>query len=209
MNDLAIYSTTNRIYLSGIVPGHSRFVFNGDSLSGMVIPTPGMVARSIAVNPTTDRVYVVVQPTSGSPNILVVDATTNQPVATIPSVVGYGGYHSIEVNPLTNRVYATLPGLPTPGASGAVAVIDGTTKSVLTTIPVGVGPQARAADPGAQRLYVANFFSDTVSVIDTKTNSVVATVPVGGYPADVIVEPPTRQVFVANARTGTVSVLQA
>jgi YVTN family beta-propeller protein len=60
-------------------------------------------------------------------------------------------------NPLNNKVYCANDW------SNTVSVIDDTSDSVITTIPVGSSP--RAWNPIQNRTYVANYFSYTVSVI--------------------------------------------
>lgn len=58
----------------------------------------------------------------------------------------------------------------------SVAVLDLTTNSVVTTIPVGSAPVDLGMRPDGSRVYVTNSGSNTVSVINTATNLVVATV---------------------------------
>ena len=60
--------------------------------------------------------------------------------------------------------------------SNNVSVIDTTSNTVLTTIPVGSSPYAVAATPNGTRVYVTNANGNSTSVIDTATQSVVAMV---------------------------------
>jgi YVTN family beta-propeller protein len=46
-----------------------------------------------------------------------------------------------------------------------VSVIDGSTDTVLTTIPVGDGPWGVVVNTNTNRIYVANYLEDTVTVI--------------------------------------------
>lgn len=66
--------------------------------------------------------------------------------------------HGVAVAPDGGHVYVTNISLNT------VSVIDTTTNTVVTTIPVGAGPRAVAVT--ARNVYVANGVSDTVSIID-------------------------------------------
>jgi YVTN family beta-propeller protein len=50
---------------------------------------------------------------------------------------------------------------------GTVSVIDSTTDNVISTIPVGQGPQWLAFNPRNGNLYVTNSISGTVSVLST------------------------------------------
>jgi YVTN family beta-propeller protein len=109
----------------------------------------------------------------------------------------------------------------TPNA-GAVAVIDTTTNQVITTVPVGPGPNGMAVTSDGKRGYVANYgtfpapfsqatsLSNTVSVLqlvplehhndahDAPRPHVVATVTVGWGPLGVAVTPDNEEVYVTN-----------
>jgi YVTN family beta-propeller protein len=89
----------------------------------------------------------------------------------------------------------------------SISVIDGGTNTVMATVPVGLGPQGVAVNPGTNRIYVANYYSDNVSVIHGGTNTVVATIPVGLYPDGVAVNPGTNRVYVTNFYSDDVSVI--
>ena len=56
-----------------------------------------------------------------------------------------------------------------------VQVIDTTTDTVVTTIPVGSAPQGIAKSPDGSKVYVANGSGSSVSVIDTSTDTVIQT----------------------------------
>ncbi|MGW5609040.1 YVTN family beta-propeller repeat protein [Streptomyces sp. NPDC003753] len=60
--------------------------------------------------------------------------------------------------------------------SNTVTVIDTTTNTPTTTIPVGVNPDSIAITPDNAHAYVSNRNSNTVSVIDTTTNTVSTTI---------------------------------
>jgi YVTN family beta-propeller protein len=79
---------------------------------------------------------------------------------------------AVSVDPATHTVYTLDLGIPT----GAVSVIDGTTKAVIGTVAVGGLPAALVIDPLTHRIYVANQGDRTVSVIDGLTRAVIATV---------------------------------
>jgi YVTN family beta-propeller protein len=62
------------------------------------------------------------------------------------------------------------PPIPTPIPAHTCA------PSPLGTIPVGNEPRGLAVDSARQRVYVANYGSDSVSVIDSNTNAVIQTI---------------------------------
>ena len=64
-----------------------------------------------------------------------------------------------------------------------------------------------AVNPVTNRVYVANWGSDTVTVIDGATNAAIATVGAGTNPYAVIVNPVTNKVYVANWGSDTVTVI--
>jgi YVTN family beta-propeller protein len=87
----------------------------------------------------------------------------------------------------------------TNSGSNTVSIIDTTTNTVTTTVPVGIDPCGVAVTPNGQSVYVANTGSNNVSVIDTATNQVTATVPVGINPHGVAVTPDGQSVYVTNS----------
>jgi YVTN family beta-propeller protein len=74
--------------------------------------------------------------------------------------------------------------------SNTVVVINATTNTVTTSIPVRNTPNGIAITPDGTKVYVINFLADTVSVIDTATNLVSTTVDLQAEePAYVTVSP--------------------
>jgi YVTN family beta-propeller protein len=65
------------------------------------------------------------------------------------------------------------------------------------TIPAGTDPSGIAIDLAANRIYVANEFSNSVTVIDGNTNAT-QTVAVGPRPQYIAVNPVTRRVYVSH-----------
>ena len=76
--------------------------------------------------------------------------------------------------------------------------IDGTTNTVVATVPVGPYPSGVAVNPTTNLIYAANQGSGDVSVIDGTTNTVVATVSLGILCYDVAVNPVTNRIYTAN-----------
>lgn len=70
-----------------------------------------------------------------------------------------------------------------------------------------VNPFRLAVDPLTNRIYVANFTSNTVSVIDGATNTVITNVPVGTTPAEPGVNISTNAIYVPNRDDNNVSVI--
>ena len=145
----------------------------------------GSHPEGIAVNPTTNRVYV---DNLDDGTVSILNGITNSVLTTVP--VGYRPFR-IAVNPTTNREYTVHN-----NQSGMVSVLDGNTNAVLTTVPVEDSPQDVAVNPTTNRVYVCNRNAATMSVLDGITNTVLATVSVGQFPEGVAVNPNTNRVYV-------------
>ena len=206
---VAANSTTNRIYVGNrwsdnvsVIDGatYTEIDTDGNPANGITRIPVGYRPHGVAVNPTTNRIYVA---NWGSDNVSVIDGGSDTVDATIP--VG-GGPVGVAVNPNTNRIYVTNQG------SDNVSVIDGDSDAVETTVSVGNYPYGVAANPTTNQIYVSNYVSnsasDNVSVMDGDKKTVVAIVPVGDDPNGVAANPTTNCIYVANYGSDTVSVIQ-
>src|SRR6476469_6613334 len=105
---------------------------------------------AVAANPLTNKVYVAVDNNTGQ--VVVINGKTQQVTGTID--IGRDP-HSIAVNVKTNRIYATVCSFNT--ASCDIAVIDGSTDSLITTIPIAsassIGLQGLAVNPITNLIY--------------------------------------------------------
>jgi len=124
----------------------------------------GTGPSAVAVNPVTNKIYVV---NRGSNTVTVIDGATN---ATTTVSVGTEPL-AAAVNPITNKIYVAN------FFDFTVTVIDGATNAT-TTVSVGTGPGSEAVNPVTNKIYVTNQGSSTVTVIDGATNAT-TTVSVG------------------------------
>lgn len=149
----------------------------------------------VAVNPVTNRIYVVNELDN---NLYVIEGATN----TVIAVIAVGGLPvDVAVNPVTNRIFVANE------SDDTVSVIDGVNNTVITSISVDSAPAAVAVNSSTNRIYVANQVSNTVSVIDGLTNAVIATIPVGSGPEGVAVNSSTNRIYVGNRDGDSVSVI--
>jgi YVTN family beta-propeller protein len=122
----------------------------------------------VAVNPSTDRVYVV---NSGAGTLTVLNGTT---FATIGSLM-------VGVNPLTVTIDSATSTAYVAGGVGSSTVtvvsLSGKAPSVTAYIPVGPGPYGIAFI--SNQAYVTNSLSNTISVIDLANNQLITTLVVG------------------------------
>ncbi len=206
-------------------PGsHTVYVTNGNRVSVIDGSTNTVTATvpvgkepdGVAVDPGTHTVYVT---NRADGTMSVIDGSTNTVTATVP--VGKNGAAGkdpggVAVDPGTHTVYVANydPG----NHHGRVSVIDGSTRAVTATVPVGAPGDAVsevAVDPGSHTVYVPNLFDGTVWVIDGSKNTVTATVPVnvpheegsgsdisrvvlGGGPEGVAVDPGSHAIYVTH-----------
>jgi len=208
---IAITPDGSRVYVAN---SESNTVSVIDTATNSVIATVGVGRDpgGVAVNPSGTQVYVtaasgsvidvatntvvgsipittggalVFSPDGGtvytaqSVEIRVIETVANTLVDTIPTLGAIPDVRDgIEILPDGTRLYTTA------FTDGAVIVIDTSDNTILTTIPVGMGPTGLAVTLDGSRFYVANSISDTVSVIDVSTNTVVDTIalPTGSSP---------------------------
>jgi YVTN family beta-propeller protein len=88
-----------------------------------------------------------------------------------------------------------------------VSVIDGAGDTVIATPTVGNGAYSVAVNPVTNKVYAANYISNSVSVIDGASDSVIATPAVGTNATALAVNPVTSRVYVANEGDNSVSVI--
>jgi len=89
-----------------------------------------------------------------------------------------------------------------------VSVIDGTSRSVVSTIPVGKTPHYIALDPSGKYGYVTNGESNSISVIDTTANRVMDTITgAGGDPQQIVIHPTGKSAYVPGYDTASVHVI--
>lgn len=112
---------------------------------------------------------------------------------------------TVTVTPVVIAAFAYIPN----NNSNNVSVINTSTNTVVTTIPVGSGPYGVAASLDGSKVYIANDGDGNVSVINTATNTVTATVGVGTNPTCVAVSPDGSKVYVTNYNSNNVSVIDA
>jgi DNA-binding beta-propeller fold protein YncE len=172
----------------------------------------GSSPQSSAVNPVTNKIYVVNNNCPNYPNcagngtVTVIDGAS---LATNTVTVGSNPY-GVAVNPITNKIYvANICGndVTCSSYSGTVTVIDGVSLST-TSVSVGANPYVPVVNSVTNQIYVPNacgndptcaspYVPGTVTVIDGATDSTTS-VNVGILPDAVDVNPVTNQIYVAN-----------
>jgi YVTN family beta-propeller protein len=106
------------------------------------------------------------------------------------------------VNIKTNKIYVANVGFP-----GTVDVIDGTTNTLLTSVPGGNGSSSMAINQLSNRIYVANTYDNSVSVIDGATDTVVAAVRVGSGPSSITANPRNNHLYVCDGGESAMTII--
>jgi YVTN family beta-propeller protein len=167
------------------------------SLGAQSLVGTGSQPFAVAVNPATNKIYVV---NNGPNTVTVIDGATN---ATRTVQVGTAPV-AIAVNTVTNEVYVANSG-------GSVTIINEATGSTKT-IKVDLNPQAIIVNPVTNKIYVAatngKVFSTfnpngNVVVIDGRTDTVTTTIPGGKNPFAIALNPVTNRIYVANDGNGS------
>ncbi|HEX6682404.1 MAG TPA: FG-GAP-like repeat-containing protein [Candidatus Limnocylindrales bacterium] len=162
----------------------------------------GQEPRSVAVNPITNKIYVVNYGPE-SYNVSVIDGASLTVKATIAT-----GQAPIDVavNTRTNRVYVSVP------YQQKLAVIDGATDTMLPPITVGNGPTELTVDEATSTIQVAlshwssePFVNGLGTVYDTGTTTVVyPPVPIPDRTQPWAIAVDENRIYVGNLGGGTV-----
>jgi DNA-binding beta-propeller fold protein YncE len=229
---VAVNPATNKIYVANLTCDVSNLpcpspgtvtVIDGATNSTATVNV-GVYPYAIAVNPTTNKVYVAnacgndVNCQSLS-TVIVIDGATNNTVT-----VNAGAYpYSLSLNSATNQIYVAnnCGNDLTCSSPGTVTVIDGATNNTAT-VTVGNFPEDVEVNSVTNQIYVVNNCggdntcnsSGTVTVINGNTNNT-ATVNVGAYPYFGAVDAVTNQIYVTNncgnditcSSSGTITVI--
>ncbi|MBW4569587.1 MAG: hypothetical protein KME31_16635 [Tolypothrix carrinoi HA7290-LM1] len=106
----------------------------------------------VAVNPTTNRIYVANLGVVGvSPSVTVLDRTTYEVITTVKTIAGA---RAIAVNPGLNQIYI--------GTDSGVQIMDGVTNSIMSTIPQKA-PWGIAVDLTTGKVYASSATEGTVT----------------------------------------------
>ncbi len=194
-----------------------------------VVTIPASAPSGVSLSPTDETLYVALNLKHA---VGIIDTKTRQ-VSEL--AVGIYPYTTV-VTPDGEKVYVSNWGgrRPEPGdvtdgvvpvvvdpetgiaMTGTISVLDAKSRTVLTTIDVGLHPSAMVLSPDARRLYVANANSDTISVIDTEKDTVERTIdvrlfadaPLGSAPNALAVSTDGGTLYVANAANNAVAVVE-
>jgi YVTN family beta-propeller protein len=169
-----------------------------ESLEPVKIGSYAMDEPAVARQPATlpPRIYVANESTN---DVSVIDATTYQPVGTIPS--RNHSSHDLAVSRDGRRVYVSNL------ASGRVSVIDAQRLETIASIYTGERCHVVTLSNDDNQLWVANIAENTISIIDTATYRIVGTIPVGKGPTGLAFSHDGRFAYVSSQGEKSVHVI--
>lgn len=142
----------------------------------------------LSINPKTNIVYILNYTGFGKVGVLN-EATGN--IQTIDPQIGTS-LIAVSVNPETNKFYVVN------AADGKIAVIDGTSNSVSSTINLSSPSDTTfhlAVNTKTNKLYVSDFTANKIHVIDGNTNQIETSIPIV-KPLELAVNPETNRIYV-------------
>lgn len=160
----------------------------------------GTVLMSVASTAPTDVAVsadgsTLVSSLSGSNQAYILDGSGSNYVSVTT------GPYAVAVSPTTGLAY--LAGQ----TSGAVSVVNTTTRSVTSTITVGGSLSDIAITPDGASALVSVLDQDVVKIINLSTGLVTHTVAVGDGPQSLTISADGRYAYTANRNANTVSVI--
>jgi YVTN family beta-propeller protein len=190
-DDLTVDPTTNRIYtVSG-----SRYTPIDGSTDTLLpwVDIPWGNNKYIAVDEVLDRIYISSTYVGG--RVGVFDRITNTEITRLTL-----GGTDIAVDSVHHLVYVG-------DWDEQVTVIDGTTNTVVTTIPMPIEVGSIAVDPINRLVYVGEPESNRVYLINAVTNTILGSIVVDSGVWGIATDGATPRVYTANKDAGTVVIL--
>ncbi|WP_176921436.1 protein kinase domain-containing protein [Pseudonocardia oroxyli] len=135
--------------------------------------------------------------------VTVLDTKINQVTATIPIPAGPPQF--VSFSPDGSRAYVSI--YNTEKTVNLIGVLDTSSNTLLTTIPVGKRPFASATTQDGKLLYVPSHDDGKLDLIDTTTDTVVQEITVPPNPHWVVFSKDGKTLYTANHESNVVSVL--
>lgn len=193
-NGIAVNQHTNLIYVIDQCDAVIR-VIDG-SLNKVIadVRVDGM-PRKLAVNPRTNRIYVVTDFGSFRDSKLsVIDGLKNIVIETI-EIDDIPQW--IDINPETGKIYLAVSNPFT--ETGSLTVIDGRNNKKINKVHLNFRPNGLTINSRTNRVYVADSIGNDIYVISGSENKVIATVNIGEdltFEMGLAVNPTTNKIFI-------------
>src|SRR5215469_10104967 len=201
VSSVAVDSATNTVYFGGF--GKLTVVDGSHNTVATTVALPATSSSRVAVNTVTDTVYVLLPATTAAsaPTVQVIDGKTDTvlppitlPVGSVPA--------DIAVDSSTDTVYVSE------GGADAVAVINGSTNKVTTTVSIsGMRPGELAVDQSSDVVWVTDARGFSVYAISGASNTVTPTVTFSNPTVDSIAVNPVSDTVYVGMRDTAVDVI--
>ncbi len=213
---LAVNPRTHKTY---VTPGleslgcesHSVAVIDNSTNTLLAPITTGLSPFGVAVNPKTNKIYVAnagggICTADNSQTVSVINGATDVVQKNI-TLEGFGPAF-VAVNPKTNKIYVTVSG-GCCADGNTVAVIDGSTDTVLGYVTVALNPFIVAVNPSTNLVYVTHAGDDRITVIDGYTNMVKGTFSIGSEARAIAFDSNGKFLYIAARTTNQLVVVDA
>lgn len=183
---------------------HEVYAFNGRGHSATVIdavadtvvatiPLPGKPEFAVW-DPTAQRIYNNIEDQN---EIVVLDPASHSVVATWPIAPGEAA-SGLAIDVAHHRLFAVCE-------NGLMVMVNSETGAVVTTIPIGEGPDAARFDPATQLAFSSNGGDGTVTIAHEDTPdqlTVVQTLETARSARTMTLDPTTHRIYLSAADFG-------
>lgn len=195
--EVAVVDAVNRAYVADLSDGTVAVIDpTAHSIETMI--DVGHPVAAIDADQLTRSVYAL-DFSNGTPGTNIHEINADTAIETADVAVGTR-LQNIAVDQGSGLAYVS-------DFDEGVHVVDTSTLTVGTTLPIGDLPHGLAVNQTLQRLYVTQLDADSVRVISTVDHSLVATVDVGDTPQWIGLDLVRNKGFVSNEGDDTVSVI--
>lgn len=173
-----------------VSPAGRRAVATAAGSYTLISKIPVLRPFDIAVNPRTDRIYVLSHDFANpdpeqSGRLAVIDGQTSQVVASL----GVGRLPtSVQVDPEINRVYVAR-------YDGSMLMIDGATLAVILEVPAGDNLRFISLNPLTKRIYTVLDAVNLLGVFNSVDGTSLGSIPVPVRPGPLAVNPATERLY--------------
>lgn len=206
--DVQVYDPANGdVYITSVITNNVSVIHGSSFVTS--IPA-GAGPNGAAYDSANGNIYVSNEGSCLSCiNLTVINGTSNHVVG---QVSGSGGGPGVTYDSSNGDLYTCTNGNQA-GDSNFVSVANGSTDSVVATIPIASSCGRDVYDPANNYVFVTDRSRpggaplSNVTLIDPNTNRIVLTQPVGLGPVPIAYDPANRNVYVGNAISDSITVL--
>jgi len=188
---VAANNTANKIYVSKTF-SNTITLMNGVTNQVRILDV-NVQADAIVVDQQKNKSYLVSYQDN---NVTIIDGVSDS----AKKVQAGNHIWGMTINPKTHKIYWG-------GTGGTDLRVFDTESEAVRRVTVGAIPCAIAVDELANRVYVANYESNSVSVLNGRDDTVLATMVVGKHPQAIAADPVAKKVYVANTGSNSITVI--